>query len=401
MLSDCGDECDFGGLSLANVCTQDRKKRVAFLSPVSFFKGGAERSLFDLMDNPSIRPLLIVPEEGALSEEAARRNIQTAVIPFGSVSLIRRPLRVSKVLRALLDWRHAARRLTEVASAHNVDLVHSNGLKAHAVAVLSSRTGGVPCVLHVRDIAHTRVERGIWRALAKSSAHTILVSRACWPGKTMPPNTSVVFNCVRNTELSVAPSSSVEKVIVIGICGRIHPYKGIHLAIEWANAALQRGLQVRLILRGEAAPEDAPYVEHLLSRIRALGLEDDVIFDGQKDGLVAIYEGLDAVLVPSDTPDPLPRSVMEALSLGLPVIGFPAGGIVEMIVPAQTGWLADSEETFCRAVAEIGAFGPQELTEFKSRAAQSVRQHFSPERMFTQLEKIYEKATQYRRHRTS
>ena len=48
------------------------KPRVLFLSPVPDFKGGAERSLWDLVANPQIEPLLVVPAEGALSTRTAR-----------------------------------------------------------------------------------------------------------------------------------------------------------------------------------------------------------------------------------------------------------------------------------------------------------------------------------------
>jgi glycosyltransferase involved in cell wall biosynthesis len=39
--------------------------------------------------------------------------------------------------------------------------------------------------------------------------------------------------------------------------------------------------------------------------------------------------------------DNLPNVVIEAVACGTPVVGFPVGGVVEMVHPGITGWLAD------------------------------------------------------------
>ncbi|MGE2836584.1 glycosyltransferase family 4 protein [Mycobacterium sp. SMC-4] len=362
------------------------------MSPVSFFKGGAERSLFDLMENPSVHPVLFVTEEGPLSEAATQRGIETCIVPFGRVSAIRRPFRVTSAFPVLSDWIRAARLLARVSADHGVVLVHSNGLKAHAVAILSSRLGGPPVVSHIRDIGYTGVEHRVWRGLARFSAQTILVSRACWPDMHLPENVTVIFNSVGSMDVQAQPPKSLKQETVIGICGRIHPNKGIHLALDWVAAARERGYELKLIIRGAAAPEDAEYEQLLQTQIQKLNLSEHVKFDGFRDELVEIYAGLDAVLVPSVIPDPLPRSVMEAFALGLPVIGYPAGGIVEMIEPGKNGWLADSSDAFCSAVGNICALGPDGLALLKARTSATVQQRFSRTRMFAQLNAVYRRA---------
>jgi glycosyltransferase involved in cell wall biosynthesis len=39
--------------------------------------------------------------------------------------------------------------------------------------------------------------------------------------------------------------------------------------------------------------------------------------------------------------DNLPNVVMESLACGTPVVGFPVGGVVDMVTPGITGWLTD------------------------------------------------------------
>lgn len=373
------------------------RRCIGFLAPVSHFKGGAERSLFDLMENPSIRPILLVPEEGQLSEEAAKRGITFLVVPYGNVSAVHRPLRIGTLVRALRDWLRAARCLAKLSRNCGIDIVHSNGLKAHVIAGLSTKLRGAPAVYHIRDIAYTRVERIVWRVLMWSSAHTVLVSHACLPGKAKTPeNVSVIYNSIRQDSLQFCEPTRDHDETIVGICGRIHPVKGIHVALDWVAEAISRGHDVRLIIRGEAGPEAEQYVEELWARISALRLDGRVHFEGRKEGLAAIYGGLDLVLVPSRVPDPLPRAVMEAFALGLPVIGYPAGGIIEMIKPGENGWLADSADAFCAALAEIKSLDAQSRIDLKERCARAVERQFSRTRMFAQLNLVYDRVLEER-----
>jgi len=65
----------------------------------------------------------------------------------------------------------------------------------------------------------------------------------------------------------------------------------------------------------------------------------------RRSGLDDIYRGLDIVAVASSVPDPFPRAVIEAFSLGIPVVGYPAGGIPDMIRDRETGYLVTSADT--------------------------------------------------------
>ncbi|WP_228850339.1 glycosyltransferase [Aegicerativicinus sediminis] len=53
-----------------------------------------------------------------------------------------------------------------------------------------------------------------------------------------------------------------------------------------------------------------------------------------------VYSAADVFVIPS-LMDNLPNTVLESLMCGTPAIGFPIGGIVDMIVPEITGYLAE------------------------------------------------------------
>ena len=50
------------------------------------------------------------------------------------------------------------------------------------------------------------------------------------------------------------------------------------------------------------------------------------------------YNAVDLVLHPAPV-DNLPNTVAESLSCGTPVLAFDTGGLPEMVIPQQSGWL--------------------------------------------------------------
>jgi len=67
-----------------------------------------------------------------------------------------------------------------------------------------------------------------------------------------------------------------------------------------------------------------------------------------------LYNAADLVLHPAPV-DNYPNVVMEALACGTPALGFAVGGVPELIVPDQTGWLAEEKtpEAFAKALSRV------------------------------------------------
>jgi glycosyltransferase involved in cell wall biosynthesis len=360
--------------------------RVLFLSPVPDFKGGAERSLLDLLANPAIEPLLVVPAEGPLSEHAKRKNVPVEVLELGNISDIRRPFRFSRGIRVLAQLLSVARQLAEICRRRRIDLVHSNGLKAHVIAVIARLVGGRPCVTHVRDIANTSTERMVWKSLQLLSDQMILVSRACWPSRDLPRNVHVVYNGLRMpaAEHAVPRKSGV----VLGFIGRIHPAKGLHVLLSWIAATRSAGLPLRLIVRGAFAREAPAYEREIAKQIEALGLASQVAFEGFVADPDKVYFGIDVVCVPSTAPDPLPRSVMEAMGRGLAVLAAPSGGIPEMIIHGENGFLVSTQQQFATAMQRLQS-EPELLREIGRNARDRCVSMFTLERLHEHVGHVY------------
>ena len=83
-----------------------------------------------------------------------------------------------------------------------------------------------------------------------------------------------------------------------------------------------------------------------------MGVEDSVIFTGFLSDTRIVTSLLDIVLVPSIIPEACPRTIIEAMAVGKPVIATPLGGSKELVTP-ETGILVPPEDA--SAIAEAVA----------------------------------------------
>ena len=352
------------------------KPKVLFLSPVGFFKGGAERSLQDLLSNPYITPILMAPEDGPILQTANAQFIQCQILDVGSINTIRRPFSFRKGLGVLLSLYKASSTLKAFCKKQNIGIVHSNGLKAHMINVISRRFGGPTAIIHIRDIPYTLTEKIVWQIMHLLCDKMVLVSAPCWPGKILPRKAIVIHNGIDAKKLPHNPIKIPSETTVLGFVGRIHPAKGLHLLLNWHAQAIKKGKLLKLSVR-DSFSDDAPdYEREITEQIKSLQISDHIEFLGHINDPDKVYKDLDIVVVPSETPDPLPRSVMEAMALGLIVFGYPTGGITDMIDDGVTGYLVNDANSFSRALSEIQSH-PQKKQLISENSKKKISEKFT------------------------
>lgn len=113
--------------------------------------------------------------------------------------------------------------------------------------------------------------------------------------------------------------------------GRMTRLKGhdhfLHLVAELKSS----GQPVHGLIVGGEDRSKARYGRELRQLVRVLGLDDDITFTGLRSDMKEIYAVSDVVLSLSSKPESFGRTVLEALSLGTPVLGYAHGGVGEIL----------------------------------------------------------------------
>ena len=217
----------------------------------------------------------------------------------------------------------------------------------------------------------------------------IIVSRPCWPLLKLPKNVKVIHNgIIIDKEYKYNDKKLLGRTINIGFIGRIHPAKGLHVLIDWIVTARSRGLDLHLIVRGSFSVDAPTYEDQIKERIKTNNAQDFILLEGHIKDQDKIYSNIDIVCVPSIVPDPLPRSVMEAMARGIVVFGYPAGGIPEMIDHKKNGFLISNAEDFYSEIIKL-IKDSEIYKDISKNSILTIADNFSLDTLFKSLNEIY------------
>jgi glycosyltransferase involved in cell wall biosynthesis len=119
-----------------------------------------------------------------------------------------------------------------------------------------------------------------------------------------------------------------------------------------------------------------------------------------QDELADLHRGARFVVVPSIWYENSPLSVLEAHAYGTAVIGADIGGIPELIAEGRTGLLfeaGNAAELRCRL--EELLTNPERAAQMGRAGRDVVEQTCAPERQYTQLMAVYDRALESRREK--
>jgi glycosyltransferase involved in cell wall biosynthesis len=164
----------------------------------------------------------------------------------------------------------------------------------------------------------------------------------------------------------------------VAFAGRLTAQKSLHVAVE----AVARADGVVLVVAGEG-PDREP-LEHLA---RELGIAERVRFLGAqpRDRVLELFRAADAAILSSSWEN-FPHSVVEALTVGTPVLATRAGGVEEIVAHEGNGLLVEQGDVEALGAAIRRFFEDGGLRERLTAAAAPSVAAYAPERVFAELE---------------
>ena len=119
--------------------------------------------------------------------------------------------------------------------------------------------------------------------------------------------------------------------ILLTLPGRLTRLKGHHDFIAHIERLKQSGLNVCGLIVGGEDPKRQPYAQFLYDSVDSKGLTDSIIFTGARSDIRDIYSVSAVVYSLSTKPESFGRTVLEALRIGVPTVGYDHGGVGEIL----------------------------------------------------------------------
>jgi glycosyltransferase involved in cell wall biosynthesis len=171
--------------------------------------------------------------------------------------------------------------------------------------------------------------------------------------------------------------------VLFGAMCRLVPEKGIDLCVQAFRRVCDDTARdsIQLVVVG-----DGPERPRLEQMVQQLGLGDRVRFTGFRADTPAVLSAID-VLVLSSYLEGLPLTVLEALSVGRPVIATRVFGTPEIFTRDDLGWLVDPGDVggLADAMRLAADASLRQLAQMRSAARLQAVERFDASKAYLQL----------------
>lgn len=372
-----------------HLCAIDRTAKILLLPQMTFLRDQGYQVTVSSSPGPAIAD---VEKEG---------------IGFWPLPVRRRVLSLSNLLVPL--------RLARYLRREKIDILHVHTPVASALGRVAGRLAGTPAVFYTahgfffHDLMppwkwrfHVELERllGRWTdhlfSQSREDHETAIregivpASAATWLGNGIDLErfqSAPAYRDSTRAELGFGPND-----VVIAFTGRLDRVKGVLELLPAFAALARRHPQVRLLLIGTASPQDRDPVQRLVCRY----LEDPVVQErtvltGQTDEVPRYLGAADIFCLPSHR-EGVPRSIIEAMTAGLPVVACNIRGSREEVVDGETGYIVPVEEPRrLEAALERLVLRPELRRRMGAAGRARAGELYDERRVFDRLLAVYER----------
>ncbi len=217
----------------------------------------------------------------------------------------------------------------------------------------------------------------------------VLIRGGIEPGKIEVVSSGIDFSPFENVgqrDLLRREFGFLPDDFLVGIVAYLEDSKGHRYLIEAARMLKERTPKIKIIIVGKGSLELA-----LDKQARDLGVDDLVFFLGFRDDVPRILASLDAFVLSSEQ-EGLGSSILDAMASRLPVVATEVGGIPEVVIHNETGFLVSPRSPRALAEAILSLYQDRDLARrFGERGYQVVHEKFSSLAMTRGIIAIYKR----------
>jgi L-malate glycosyltransferase len=355
------------------------------------WRGGQSQVLITLMGLRALghRTLLVAHSEGELRQRAKEGLDLVALAPKTEMDLT------------------AAWRLSRIIKQLKPDIVHAHDPHGVAMAGLalsmSTQLVKPPLVAARRVDFHLRgssLSRWKYRQVdcflcASEAIRQMLI------GDGVPAARAVtVHEGIDLDRVDSAPPANLHQDLwlphqapIVGNVAALVAHKGQRHLIEAARLVRPQVPDARFVIAGEG--ELRPALER---QIKDHHLEKHVLLAGFRPDVLSVHKAFD-IFVMSSVTEGLGTSLLDAMAAGKPVVATRAGGIPEVVIDGETGFLVPPRDHDAMAGAIVKLLKDDALRHRMGKAGRArVQTAFSAERMVQETLRVYERVALHPHH---
>jgi glycosyltransferase involved in cell wall biosynthesis len=321
---------------------QYRPCHVLLFSSFGQLGWGGQESLFQLvsrLDRDHFRPSVVVPSVGSLAHSLSACGIDVHVLNLPKVA----PGQLGQVMAAL-------RRLSALVDEEGVDLLHTDGPRNTFYAGVVGRLKRRPVVWHVRSSTADRYDR----LLSLLCSKIILVANCLTRRFQFPRQSQNLITIHNGVDVNHFAPGSARQVsiqgfrfrpddIIITVSARVERQKGQRYLIEACSQLRHLLPRLHILCAGDIVEQ--AYYQSCIQRACELGVIDNVHFLGHVENIRQLLQDTDIFVLPSIKGEAFPRSVLEAMSSGIPVVATDCGGTREAVENDVCGFLVQPQDS--------------------------------------------------------
>ncbi|MCE2402958.1 glycosyltransferase family 4 protein [Candidatus Poribacteria bacterium] len=358
---------------------------ILYLSHCGSSIGGGEKQLYYLvthLNKKLYQPIVVCPDDGIFANQLREANIPTVILnlpPWRKV--------VSRLTR-----HSAAAELTNLAKKHNVQLVHTSDSWLNPYLLQIKTQLNVPVISHVRNLlTPAQVSKYDFNQMSHIIAISEQSKTPLVQAGIVSQKIDIVLNCVDLSVFQPDPAENDKKseLFIVGIVGRIEPFKRQKTYVEIASEVAKQYQNVRFHIIGAAldTPEHRAYDKEVRQLVSEYQLDDSIHFAGHRDDIPRAMQELDLLVTLSAG-----SIIAEAMASGKPVIGTPIGSTSEMIIDGVTGYVVplDSIEAISDRIVQL-ITDSDKCKQMGNAARKHAEEAFSIEKHVQKIQNIYEK----------
>tara|TARA_Y100001001_G_scaffold84981_1_gene83184 strand:- start:1240 stop:2397 length:1158 start_codon:yes stop_codon:yes gene_type:complete len=359
-----------------------------FITPAGFY--GAERWVLALANN--LNPEHMVCDLAVTRESSAQDLTVAELYPnsAGDVHYLD--------MAGRFDFR-VVKQLCDVIQKRGIDVIHTHGYKSDILGFLAAKRAGIRCVstphgfsgkVGLKLAAFIRI--GTWMLRYFDRVAPLSEELVSDMKRFRVPDKKITFirNGVDLTEIDAALEEfealvkSSEGDRIIGFIGQMIPRKGIPDLIDVFDQLYQEDNNLKLQLLGDGSQreglEEKASEQDSAKAIEFLGFRSDRLELLSRFHLFVMTSSLEGV----------PRCMMEAMAVGVPVVAYDIPGVDRLVKHGETGLLAPhgdkaSLASCCRQLLD----NPALAATLSGNARQLIDEKYSAARMAQEYEHLY------------